>query len=141
MDEEEKLPSLGLQEAHRLGLLHRDSSCHTDLMPRRVRPELGPFLLKAGPPAVATQKFLSVSVTGTQWQQGSIPAFSSPPGPAPQQVWDLMQAHVAPHLQDPTAQARGPVPTCTQAASAVSYHLDYTRVTIWAQHRKHFYSL
>lgn len=65
-------------------------------MPRRVRPELGPFLLKSRPPAVATQKSLSVSVTGTQWQQGSIPAFSSPPGPAPQQVWDLTQAHVGP---------------------------------------------
>lgn len=47
--EEGKLPSLGLQEAHRLGLLHHESSCHIDLVPRRVRPELGPFLLKPRP--------------------------------------------------------------------------------------------
>lgn len=94
MGEEGKLPSLGLQEAHKTWLLHRDCSCHTDLMPGRGRPELGPFLLQPRPPAVTAQKSLSVSVTGTHWQRGSIPAFSSPPGPAPQQVWDITQAYV-----------------------------------------------
>ena len=93
VDEVGKLPFLGVQKAHRPGLLHHESFCHMVLAPVQVRPELCPSLWAPRLPAVTTQKPFSASVTSTLLQ-GSIQAFSSPPGPAPQQVSDLMQPHV-----------------------------------------------
>lgn len=93
VDEVGKLPFLRVQKAHRPGLLHCESSCHMVLAPVQVRPQLCPSLWAPRLPAVTTQKPFSVSVTSTL-QRGSIQAFSSPPGPAPQHVSDLVQPHV-----------------------------------------------